>query len=43
MKITVFSADPGNHRFIQPIIDRWQASGITVEFLNNYQPTDADI
>jgi len=43
MKIVVFSADPGNHRFIQPIIDKWKEQGIEVELYNNYFPTECDV
>lgn len=40
--ITFFSADPGNHRFIQPIIDRL-SSEYECRLINNYTHTDADI
>lgn len=42
MKIVVFSADPGNHRFILPIIHKWRQQGIEVELYNNYSPMDCD-
>lgn len=43
MRITFFSADPGNHRFIQPIIDRLALKGYECQLLNNWTITDADV
>lgn len=43
MKITFFSADPGNHRFIQPIIDALALSGHECQLMNNWTITDADV
>lgn len=43
MKITFFSSDPGNHKFIQPIIDRLIKRGYECELLNNWTYTDADV
>ena len=42
-KITFFSADPGNHKFITPIISRLEDKGYVCELFNNWTPTDADI
>lgn len=43
LKITFFSADPGNHKFITPIIERLQIEGHDCQLLNNWTYTDADI
>ncbi len=44
MKIIFFSADPGNHRFVQPIIDRLQAKGHDCHLYNNWTAVpDADV
>ena len=43
MRIAVFSADPGNHRFISPIIRKWQEQGIETSLINNYSPVEADV
>lgn len=43
MKIVAFSADPGNHRFIIPIIEQWEKQGHEVVLINNYTPTKADV
>lgn len=43
LKITFFSADQGNHKFITPIIERLQRDGHDCQLLNNWTYTDADI
>lgn len=43
MRITFFSADPGNHRFIEPIIKRLQKEGHSCQLLNNWTYIDADV
>lgn len=43
-RIAFYSADPGNHRFIQPIIDRLALSGYECQLYNNWAIDDkADI
>ena len=44
MNIVVFSSDPGNHRFIEPIVDRWRTDGHEARIINNYSPiAEADV
>ena len=44
MKIIFFSADPGNHKFITPIIERLQLQGHECQLYNNWSIIDdADI
>lgn len=43
MKITFFSSDPGNHKFITPIIDKLSECGHDCQLLNNWTYTDADL
>lgn len=44
MKIAFFSSDPGNHHFIQPIIDRLALSGHECQLYNNWTIVeDADV
>jgi len=43
MKITFYSDDPGNHRFIEPIIEKLKQKGYECELLVNWQPTTSEI
>lgn len=43
MRIAIFSADPACHRFIKPLIEKWQQKGFKTELYTNYSPKEADI
>lgn len=43
MKISFYSSDPGNHKFIQPIIDKLALKGYECQLYNNWTITDADV
>lgn len=43
MNIAFFSADPGNHRFIEPVIEELRKHGHICQLYNNWTAVDAEI